>query len=68
MQPQKKVKITKTLWECDPRKLKQKTHGSYENVIDLLGHNSLTGWDSITSFSDTFIDQDKAKPKNSCPW
>ena len=24
MQPQKKVKITKTLWECDPRKLKQK--------------------------------------------
>ena len=40
MQPQKKVKITKTLWECDPRKLKQKTHGSYENVIDLLGHNN----------------------------
>ena len=40
MQPQKKVKnITKTLGECDPRKLKQKTRGSYENVIDLLGHN-----------------------------
>lgn len=40
MQPQKKVKITKTLGERDPRKLKQKTHGSYENVIDLLGHNN----------------------------
>ena len=42
------------------KKIKAKTHGSYENVIDLLGHNncdqllisvfSLTGWDSITSF------------------
>ena len=55
MQSQKKIKIIKTPWERDPRKLKQKNTWNIRKCdwsfkSQLISVLSLTGWDSITSF------------------
>ena len=55
MQSWKKIKITKTPWEHDPRKLKQKNTWNIRKCdwsfkSQLISVLSLTGWDSITSF------------------